>query len=95
MLLNAFPWYDLQLEPKKGFGMNHARKRETNPLIIYNINFIFLGYYEIAIFHCKPGYLSQFAHRTLQGLPDRLAMDYPHPLGFWFTEFGLSNQQGI
>ena len=52
------------------------------------------GFYELAIFHLKPGYLSQFAHRTLQGLPARLAMNYPHPLGFWFTEFGLSNHQG-
>ena len=71
------------------FGMKFTH---INPLK-YHLH-TYLGYYEIAIFHCKPGYLSQFAHRTLQGLPDRLAMDYPHPLGFWFTEFGLSNQQG-
>ena len=53
------------------------------------------GAYELVVFQLKPGYLSQFAHRVVQGLPDRLAMDYSHPLGFWYTEFGQSSQQGI
>ena len=76
--------------------------RNDNIMLAYVINSVcytmycwVAGVYELVMFQMKPGYTSQFAHRLLQGLPDRLAMDYPHPLGFWFTEFGQSNQRGI
>ena len=53
------------------------------------------GAYELVMFNVKPGYIPQFEHRLLQGLPDRLEMDYPHPLGFWFSEFAQNSPLGI
>ena len=94
-MLNAFPWSKLQLEPRQGFGMCEFTNYEYEGTCIRGYYlFVCTGTYELVVFHVKPGYIPQFAHRALQGLSDRFAMDYPHPLGFWFAEFGQSNHHG-
>ena len=49
------------------------------------------GVYELVTFRVKPGMMCQLEHRIEQGLPARLAEDYPPPLGFWHSEFGKAN----
>ena len=77
--------------------VSHTRTHtytHTHSVVVATTSTSHAGAYELAVFQLKPGYLQEFSHRVLQGLPDRLAMDYPHPLGFWYPEFGRSNQQG-
>ncbi|CAI8007631.1 Protein NipSnap homolog 3A [Geodia barretti] len=46
------------------------------------------GVYELVTHTVKPGTMPQLEHRVLQGLPARLAEDYPHPLAIWYSVFG-------
>ena len=46
------------------------------------------GGYELVTHKVKPGMMPQLEHRLEQGLPARLAEDYPQALGLWVSEFG-------
>lgn len=59
--------------------------------VISSPSFHLGGVYELVTMTVKPGMVSQLEHRLLQGLPARLAEDYPPPLAFWYSEFGNTN----
>lgn len=44
--------------------------------------------YELVRHDVKAGLLSQFEHIAQEGMPSRLAFDYPKPVGMWYSEFG-------
>ena len=48
----------------------------------------FPGVYELVTHKVKPGMVPQLEHRMIQGLPARLAEDYPQALAMWYSEFG-------
>lgn len=46
------------------------------------------GTYELVTHTVQSGMVPQYEHRLLQGLPTRLAMNYPKPLGIWYSDIG-------
>ena len=50
-----------------------------------------LGAYELVAHTVQPGMVPQYEHRLLQGLPTRLAMNYPKPLGIWYSDIGAGS----
>lgn len=51
--------------------------------------FTFSGVYELRMYDIVLGKSEQWAHRFVQGLPDRCKLS--EPVGVWFTEFGQVN----
>ena len=48
------------------------------------------GVYELRMYDIALGKTEQWAHRFVQGLPDRCKLS--EPVGIWFTEFGPVNK---
>ena len=55
-------------------------------------NPVFNSLYELVRHDIKAGFLSQFEHVALEGMPARLLYDYPKPMGMWHSEFGPSQR---
>lgn len=87
--MKAFDWYTPKLEIPQKWGMNICMR-----VTEFCLNFEQLtttGVYELVTHTVKPGMMSQLEHRLQQGLPARLAEDYPQPLALWYSVFGNIN----
>ena len=93
-IMKAFDWYTPKLDTPQNWGMRMQIRAVlfngvTTALSSHNgRNSFLLGVYELVTHTVKPGTMPQLEHRVLQGLPARLAEDYPHPLAIWYSVFG-------
>jgi len=71
------------------FVINHDWDCNGNDTAEYSIWTVTpSGSYELVLHTVIPGMMSELVHRVQQGLPSRLEMAYPPPLGFWYSDFG-------
>lgn len=68
------------------------REGEIKYISFWNITRVIFaasqGVYEMVTHVLSPGTMPQWEHLLLQGLPARLALDYPPPLAFFYADFG-------
>lgn len=88
VMMKPFAWYPPKLDPQK-WGEDDLHISKSTKHI--HVSLILLGVYELVTQKVKPDMMEQLVHRVLQGLPARLAEDYPHALGFWYSVFGTAD----
>lgn len=47
-----------------------------------------LGIYDLVTHGVKPGMVPQFEHILQERQPSSLELEYPKPLGMWYSEYG-------
>ena len=94
MLWYPLSWFEPRLNPVKGYGKCQRPEYLGSCSSGGSGARCIAGIYELVRHDMKPGLISELEYVAQQGLPSRMDMDYPKPLGMWQCEFGPT-QSGI